>query len=156
MTPRCRPVRVFVAYHDADLANEMANLLRAAGFDVDLATESVKVPNVHARKLTEVHVVDLDLLPDLDGIIYNCKHLQRSKLPGEVIVKITTAAYDDRAGQVMAAGAQFYLRKPVTPEVLVPRRPSRRCLPAVAATPHLSVVPPSSETAADRKFSLRT
>jgi DNA-binding NtrC family response regulator len=102
--------RVLVADDEASARTGLATLLRAEGFEVDLAEDGEKALAGLQETAPDALVTDLHM-PGLDGI----QLLQRAReaIPELVVVLVTGFADVDTAVQAMRAGAEHYLTKPI-------------------------------------------
>jgi two-component system chemotaxis response regulator CheY len=104
---------------DAALARAFCReALTAAGFEVDEALNGIEALEKLLRAPPDLLVVDVNM-PRMDGLTF-LRTLRRQPLPAggipAVVVSTEAAAQDMEAAR--AAGANFYLVKPVVPEEL--------------------------------------
>jgi two-component system chemotaxis response regulator CheY len=93
--------------------------LERAGFEVDEALNGLEALEKLLVSPVDLLVVDVNM-PHMDGFAF-LKVLRRQDLPlaaTPAVVTTTESGPHDRAA-ARAAGANFYLVKPLTPEVLV-------------------------------------
>jgi CheY-like chemotaxis protein len=98
---------------DNELNLELASfVLRAAGFDVDIATDSGSALALIAAQMPQLALVDLDL-PDMDGLAL-ANHLKADATTREVaLVAFTATTPADCAGAARAAGFLGCIEKPI-------------------------------------------
>ena len=102
---------------DETIAHAVAERLRSAGFDVDVAVDGPSGVEAAARLRPDLVVLDL-MLPGLDGLEV-CRRIQRDT---RVPVLMLTARDDESDVLVgLAVGADDYLTKPFSPRELVAR-----------------------------------
>jgi signal transduction histidine kinase len=151
------PRRILVADDDEDARGWLTELLRQVGFQVDTAADGVDA--VAVCKARRPHLVLMDLnMPRMDG--YAAMRALRA-IPGGppmAIVAVTATAFDEGRDAIFEAGADGWLRKPVSEADLfdeiarhlsvryryAPARPARSfspqpgaILPLVAGSPDL-------------------
>ena len=93
--------------------------LERAGYEVDEALNGLEALEKLLAAPADLLIVDVNM-PQMDGFTF-LKALRRQDLPVSgtpALVSTTEAGAQDRAA-AQAAGANFYLVKPVTPETLV-------------------------------------
>jgi DNA-binding response OmpR family regulator len=124
--------RILVVEDDETIAHAVAERLRSAGFEVDVASDGPSGVEAAAALRPDLVVLDL-MLPGLDGLEV-CRRIQRdSRVP---VLMLT--ARDDEADVLvgLAVGADDYLTKPFSPRELVARaRAILRRVDEVAAAP---------------------
>ena len=109
--------RILVVEDDETIAHAVAERLRSAGFDVDVATDGPSGVEAADRLRPDLVVLDL-MLPGLDGLEV-CRRIQRDT---RVPVLMLTARDDESDVLVgLAVGADDYLTKPFSPRELVAR-----------------------------------
>lgn len=93
--------------------------LERAGFVVDEALNGLEALEKLLTEPADLLIVDVNM-PQMDGVAF-LKVLRRQDLPtcGIPAVVITTEAGPQDRAAARAAGANFYLVKPVAPEALV-------------------------------------
>ena len=105
---------------DASLVRRFyRDALERAGFEVDEALNGVEALEKVLGDAYDLVIVDVNM-PQMDGFTF-LKVLRRQDLPAAAIpalVTTTEAGAHDRAA-AQTAGANFYLVKPVSPEILV-------------------------------------
>jgi DNA-binding response OmpR family regulator len=109
--------RILVVEDDETIAHAVAERLRSAGFEVDVAVDGPSGVEAAAARRPDLVVLDL-MLPGLDGLEV-CRRIQRdSRVP---VLMLT--ARDDEADLLvgLAVGADDYLTKPFSPRELVAR-----------------------------------
>jgi len=114
-------IRVLVAEDDAGVAANLVRGLRAASFDVDLATDGVEAVRQALRAQHDILVLDL-LLPRQTGFVV-LEQLQ-GKITMPVIVLTARTELDDRL-QCFDLGAADFMAKPFWIEELIARIRSR-------------------------------
>ena len=93
--------------------------LERAGYEVDEALNGLEALEKLMTAPADLLIVDVNM-PQMDGFTF-LRVLRRQDLPVSAtpaLVTTTEAGAQDRAA-AQAAGANFYLIKPVTPEALV-------------------------------------
>lgn len=93
--------------------------LEAAGFEVDEALNGLEALEKLLLAPADLLIVDVNM-PQMDGLTF-LKVLRRQDLPlaaTPALVTTTESGLHDRAA-ASAAGANFYLPKPLRPELLV-------------------------------------
>lgn len=92
--------------------------LERAGFEVDEALNGLEALEKLLARPADLLIVDVNM-PQMDGFSF-LKALRRQDLPicGIPALVITTEAGPQDRAAARAAGANFYLVKPVTPEDL--------------------------------------
>lgn len=109
--------RILVVEDDDTIARAVAERLRSAGFDVDVAADGPSGVEAAAQLQPDLVVLDL-MLPGLDGLEV-CRRVQRDT---RVPVLMLTARDDESDVLVgLAMGADDYLTKPFSPRELVAR-----------------------------------
>ena len=109
--------RILVVEDDETIAHAVAERLRSAGFDVDVAMDGPSGVEAAAQLRPDLVVLDL-MLPGLDGLEV-CRRIQRDI---RVPVLMLTARDDESDVLVgLAVGADDYLTKPFSPRELVAR-----------------------------------
>ena len=93
--------------------------LERAGYEVDEALNGLEALEKLLVAAADLLIVDVNM-PQMDGFTF-LKVLRRQDLPlaGTPALIITTEAGPQDRAAARAAGANFYLVKPVTPEALV-------------------------------------
>lgn len=93
--------------------------LERAGFEVDEALNGLEALEKLLARPADLLIVDVNM-PQMDGFTF-LKVLRRQDLPicGIPAIVITTEAGPHDREAARAAGANFYLVKPVTPEDLL-------------------------------------
>lgn len=115
-TPELPPLRILLVEDDATVAEVIAGLLRARGHEVLHVLHGLGALSEIATKGFDVGLLDLDL-PALDGTAIA---RQLRGLGYELPLVAVTARSDAYAEtQVLAAGFDGFLRKPVTGDLLV-------------------------------------
>jgi len=96
----------------------MRFLLEKNGFTVVEATDGLK--GVEMAKETKPHLILLDIqLPRMDGYAVARELRKNSELAGTPIVAVTSYAMAGDREQILAAGADGYIEKPIDPERFV-------------------------------------
>ena len=113
-----RPARILVVDDEADMAENVALTLIAAGHETDVETDSGKALTSLERERPDLLLTDLRM-PGLDGLAL----IERARAihPGLPIVVLTGYATVESAVAAMRQGASDYLAKPFVPEELVLR-----------------------------------
>jgi two-component system chemotaxis response regulator CheY len=114
-----RRTRVLVV-DDANLVRlYYRRILEAAGYGVDEAMNGVEALEKLLENAPDLLIVDINM-PQMDGVTF-LSELRRRPLPQSAIPALITstesAAHDREAAR--AAGANFYLVKPLDAEVLI-------------------------------------
>ena len=93
--------------------------LERAGYEVDEALNGLEALEKLLAAPADLLIVDVNM-PQMDGFTF-LKVLRRQDLPvaGVPALVISTEAADQDRSAAEAAGANYYLVKPVTPEALV-------------------------------------
>jgi two-component system chemotaxis response regulator CheY len=93
--------------------------LERAGFEVDEALNGLEALEKLLAQPADLLIVDVNM-PQMDGLTF-LKVLRRQDLPicGVPALVVTTEAGPQDRAAARAAGANFYLVKPVSPEALV-------------------------------------
>jgi two-component system chemotaxis response regulator CheY len=105
---------------DANLVRRFhREALERAGFDVDEALNGVEALEKLLAESFDLVIVDINM-PQMDGFTF-LKALRRQASPVSSVpaLVISTEAGAQDASAARAAGANFYLVKPVRPEALV-------------------------------------
>ncbi|RAK60994.1 response regulator [Phenylobacterium hankyongense] len=117
--PDAHKVRVLVI-DDATLVRlYYRDALERAGYEVDEALNGLEALEKLLVAPADLLIVDVNM-PQMDGLAF-LKVLRRQDLPVSAIpalISSTEAGPQDKAA-ARAAGANFYLVKPQTPEILV-------------------------------------
>jgi DNA-binding NtrC family response regulator len=110
--------RILLIDDELDMAQTAALILRNAGYDVLVETESVKALETLDRERPDLVLTDLRM-PELDGLtlIQHVKSVQ-ADLP---VIVLTGYASIDSAVEAMRRGATDYLSKPFASEELLLR-----------------------------------
>ena len=111
-------MRVLLAEDDVALADELAHLLRAGGFAVDVATNGVDAWHLGDTERYDAALVDVGL-PAEDGLTI----LERWRSSGRqlpVLILTARASWADKSAG-FDAGADDYLTKPFLPEEVLAR-----------------------------------
>jgi two-component system OmpR family response regulator len=113
-----QPVRVLVGEDDAMLAHELAHVLRADNFVVDIANNGIDIGHMGSTEHYDAVVLDLGL-PDEDGLsVLERWRAEECDVP--VLVLTARSTWSDKAAGFQA-GADDYLTKPFLPEEVVAR-----------------------------------
>jgi two-component system, chemotaxis family, chemotaxis protein CheY len=93
--------------------------LERAGYEVDEALNGLEALEKLLAAPADLLIVDVNM-PQMDGLSF-LKVLRRQDLPicGIPALVVTTEAGPEDRAAAQAAGANFYLVKPVAPEVLI-------------------------------------
>jgi DNA-binding response OmpR family regulator len=113
---RDRAPSVVLADDDPDWAASLSELLREAGYRVEIASDGEQALDLIERSAPAVVVLDLHM-PRLDGLSL-LRELRRSAFDRPVLL----VSAEDRAGFIadaMTAGAAAYLRKPAPPALVL-------------------------------------
>jgi len=113
------PNHLVVALVEDDrlLREEIANHLRAHGFEVHAVNSATALDDLMARTPVDLYLLDLNL-PGESGLSL-CKRL-RQTLPNAGIAILTArVSLNDRLAGYEMGGADIYLTKPVVPDELV-------------------------------------
>jgi two-component system response regulator HydG len=124
--------RILVADDDEAARKGLASLLRAEGFEVDLAEDGERALARLQETAPDVLVTDLHM-PNMDGL--QLLEQAREAFPELVVVLVTAFADVETAVQAMQKGAEHYLTKPVQLDellVVVDRALERRRLESEA------------------------
>lgn len=111
-------MRILLVEDDAALADEMARILRAENFAVDVADNGEDAAHLGETELYDAAVLDLGL-PRVDGITV----LQGWRAAGRTLPVLILTARDTWSDKVSGfkAGADDYLTKPFLPQEVVMR-----------------------------------
>ncbi|MBB3954447.1 response regulator transcription factor [Novosphingobium sediminicola] len=111
-------MRVLVGEDDGQLANELAHVLRADNFVVDVADNGVDIGHLGSTEHYDAVVLDLGL-PGEDGLsVLEKWRADACAVP--VLVLTARSTWSDKAAGFQA-GADDYLTKPFLPEEVVTR-----------------------------------
>jgi DNA-binding NtrC family response regulator len=107
---------VLVVDDDADLRDNLTDILESEGYEVYCAGSASEASKEARRVLPWVALVDLKL-PDKEGttLLSELKNVK----PDCVCILMTAHADVDSAVMALEKGAFYYLRKPVRPEEMV-------------------------------------
>jgi len=109
--------RILLVDDEVSIQRAVAPLLRARGFDVEVAGTGTEAVRIVSSRAPDLMVLDLGL-PDLDGIEV-CRRIRaHSALP--IIVLSARGAEPDKV-QALELGADDYVTKPFGPDELVAR-----------------------------------
>jgi DNA-binding response OmpR family regulator len=111
-------VRVLIAEDDAPLAEELAKVMRSAGFAADTALNGHDAAHLGDTEMYDAAVVDIGM-PGVDGISV----VQQWRAAGRNFPVLILTARDTWSDKVQGfrAGADDYLTKPFLPEEVVLR-----------------------------------
>jgi CheY-like chemotaxis protein len=109
------PRRVLIADDARDAADSLALLLELEGHEVRCAYGGTAAVLLAATFLPEVIFLDL-AMPDLDGWTVAQRLRQDLALAGVLIVAVSGHGLPDDVVRAAAAGCDWHLLKPVTPE----------------------------------------
>jgi two-component system, OmpR family, KDP operon response regulator KdpE len=109
--------RILLVDDEASIRRAVAPLLRARGFDVEVAASGTEAVRIVASRPPDLMVLDLGL-PDLDGIEVCRRVRAQSALP--IIVLSARGAERDKV-EALELGADDYVTKPFGPDELVAR-----------------------------------
>jgi DNA-binding NtrC family response regulator len=115
-TPDENERSVLIVDDDADLRDNLTDILESEGYEVYCAATAAEAAKTARTVLPWVALVDLRL-PDKDGTIV-LSDLKRVKQDC-VCILMTAHADVDSAVMALEKGAFYYLRKPVRPEEMV-------------------------------------
>jgi len=113
-----KSARILVVDDESDLAADVARILRGAGYETIVETESLRVLQTVERERPDLVLTDLRM-PEIDGLAL----LERLKVawPSLTVVVLTAYASVDSAVEAMQRGAADYLAKPFVAEELLLR-----------------------------------
>ncbi|GAA4264132.1 response regulator transcription factor [Dactylosporangium darangshiense] len=100
---------VLVVEDDADIGQELAEALRANGYQVSLAVTGAEAVDAVQARAPDLVLLDLGL-PDVDGVLV-CRRL-RARAVDAVIVVLTARTAELDVVVALDAGADDYLTKP--------------------------------------------
>ncbi len=108
-----RSLRVLVVDDEPDMAEWLAEVVAAAGYDTRVAIRGADAEELFATWLPEAALVDL-MLPDVDGaeLVRRFKALQ----PRTEVLVISGQGSIPRAVEAIKAGAAYFLEKPIEAE----------------------------------------
>jgi len=109
--------RILLVDDEVSIQRAVAPLLRARGFDVEVAATGTEAVRIVSSRPPDLMVLDLGL-PDLDGIEVCRRVRAQSALP--IIVLSARGAEPDKV-QALELGADDYVTKPFGPDELVAR-----------------------------------
>ena len=112
-----RTARILLVDDERSIQKALAPLLRARGYDVDIASSAADAFNALAARAPDLLVLDLGL-PDLDGTEV-CRRVRAAfKMP---IIVLTARGSDADKVSALDLGADDYVTKPFSPEELLAR-----------------------------------
>jgi DNA-binding response OmpR family regulator len=113
-------MKILVADDDEAMRDLVEAVLKGAGHDIVTAPDGLEAWTVFEREAPELLVLDWQM-PGLSGVDL-CEKVRRSPLGQHTFILMATArgATDDLR-RVLAAGANDYLMKPLSPEALSTR-----------------------------------
>jgi two-component system chemotaxis response regulator CheY len=109
--------RVLVVDDAATVRMYYRNTLEAEGFHVEEAVNGMEALEKALQAPFDLYVVDVNM-PKLDGYGF-LRELRGQAIPQAPAVMVSTEAEAADRDQAFAAGANFYLFKPVRPEQLL-------------------------------------
>jgi two-component system chemotaxis response regulator CheY len=108
--------KVLVVDDSRFVRNFHTNLLKAAGFQADNASDGVEALEKATAVKYDLILSDINM-PNMDGIVFTEKY--RTNDDETPIVIISTQAEAANKEKAIAAGANLYIVKPVKPNALV-------------------------------------
>jgi two-component system, OmpR family, KDP operon response regulator KdpE len=112
-----QPPRILLVDDEAGIQRAVAPLLRARGYDVDVASTGAEALKMFAERTPTLIVLDLGL-PDIQGTEV-CRRIRaESKVP--IVVLSARGAESDKVN-ALDLGADDYVTKPFGPEELLAR-----------------------------------
>jgi len=109
--------RVLVVDDAATVRLYHRSILEGAGFAVDEAINGVEALEKALATPFDLYLVDINM-PKLDGYGF-LRELRRQDIPQAPAVMISTEAQQKDQASAYAAGANFYLIKPIKPQDLL-------------------------------------
>jgi CheY-like chemotaxis protein len=108
----CQSTRILVVDDNTDSADTLANLLRLAGHEVEVAYDGPT--GLTAAQSFEPSVVVLDIgLPGMDGLVLAERIRQQQALKDALLIAVTGYGQLDDQTKSRKAGFDFHLTKPV-------------------------------------------
>jgi DNA-binding response OmpR family regulator len=112
-----RPMKVVIANADPELSASIGFSLRQAGHEIEIARQPEEVLLLLRRDTVDFLLLDMNLAEP--GAIELCRSIRRlSNVP---IMMLTARDSEDDLVSAIEAGADEYLRKPLSPRALVAR-----------------------------------
>jgi len=109
--------RILVVDDAATVRLYHRSILEGAGFAVDEAINGVEALEKALATPFDLYLVDINM-PKLDGYGF-LRELRRQDIPQTPAVMISTEAQQKDQASAYAAGANFYLIKPIKPQDLL-------------------------------------
>jgi len=107
---------ILVVDDEAIVRISCKRILEPEGFDVDLASDGYEALELIKKKGYDIIITDLKM-PKMDGLEV-LKWIKENS-PKSKVIAITGFSTPEIAKKSLSAGAQRYLEKPFTPEVLI-------------------------------------
>ena len=110
-------VRVLVVDDDPSMCKLLRIMLEPKGFEVLEAFSGVRGVVMTKRELPDIVLLDI-MLPDIDGFDV-CRELKLDPTTKDIpVIFVTAKAGHEHLERGMSLGAQGYIAKPFSPEVL--------------------------------------
>jgi len=110
--------RILVIEDDDDVGNVYRMVLEYVGYKVTLVNDATKALGFVCQKMPDVIILDL-MLPGMSGLDF-VRYFRRQKTPHHIPVLVVSGASGGfQMNQVMSAGADAFLGKPVAVEGLL-------------------------------------
>ena len=112
--------KILIIDDEPDILEFLSYNLKKKGFEVDIASSGAEGIRIAVEKIPDLIVLDI-MMPEMDGI-ETCQLLRAEPILKDVLILFLTARgedYSQLAG--FEAGADDYVRKPVSLQVLLSR-----------------------------------
>jgi CheY-like chemotaxis protein len=116
---RHRPL-VLVADDDEDILELVRFRLARSGYDIISARDGMETLALAAERLPDVAVIDVNM-PGLDGVALTEGMRNNEPTTHIPVILLTASANPGDVAKGMAAGAEDYVTKPFSPELLESR-----------------------------------
>jgi CheY-like chemotaxis protein len=116
---RHRPL-VLVADDDEDILELVRFRLARSGYDIISAHDGAEALALAAERLPDVAVMDV-AMPGLDGVVVTEGMRSNERTRHIPVILLTASANPGDVARGMAAGAEDYVTKPFSPELLESR-----------------------------------
>ncbi len=109
--------RVLVIDDAATVREYHCSILKEAGFETEEAVNGLEALEKALKNPFDLYIVDINM-PKMDGYSF-LKELRTQKIPQVPAIMVSTEAEEKDRESAFKAGANLYLVKPVTPEILL-------------------------------------